>query len=208
MVLPKAVRPGWPKAGADWPKAGAEAAPKEGAAPKGDAPKAGVEAAPKAGAEAAPNAGWLAPNGLAAVVVAPNPPNAGFAAPKGCAAPKPGLLLGAPNAGAGEAPNAGAGVAPNAGWLAGCPKAEAVAPNGLVWPNAGACCPNGEGEVLPKGLEEAPKPPAPKPKLMAPGPVDQRSTRSSLAGSPRACSAAQFVKFITLSQLGALLVLL
>lgn len=62
-----------------------------------------------------------------------------------------------------------------------CPKAEAVAPNGLVWPNAGACCPNGEGEVLPKGLEEAPKPANGKGRV----PINRRRP----AGSQRdACS--------------------
>ena len=36
-----------------------------------------------------------------------------------------------------------------------------VAPNGeVLWPKAGVdcCCPKGEGDVVPKGLELAPKP--------------------------------------------------
>lgn len=133
-----------------------------------------------------------------------------------------------------------------------CPKAEAVAPNGLVWPNAGACCPNGDGEVAPKGLEDAPKPAGSKGRV----PINRRSQARSqrdpcsctcttkhafmpseaqialsrltsaivgahlllqsqnswcrplwirflsvqvCQGSPRACSAAQLVKFITVS---------
>lgn len=138
-----------------------------------------------------------------------------------------------------------------------CPKAEAVAPNGLVCPNAGACWPNGDGDVVPKGLEEAPKPAhgtgrAPI-NRNRPGPsgsdpcsypctpwylLTPSKAKSALSGltstivkahlplqsqnswlrslrirgpsvqvqqrSPRACSAAQPCKFITVSSGGAL----